>query len=201
MGLRPHRLPSKISPEQLWSRMSGENSEKPSPERERPLPCTHGTSLASRHSLADLQMRRKLWTTVLTSYLWERGNGRRKKNSGDGSRTDNEHVIFQNYIQEPRCRLQTLKNGTVTARADTPLSYLVQSPRGVLRRNRSHLVPLTGTKARPEDNCGPVLSVDNPTADVPATPRLPTSPTKETAEMHYPTRERNPQRERTRILF
>ncbi|CAL9701398.1 unnamed protein product [Knipowitschia caucasica] len=83
------------------------------------------------------------------------------------------------------------ENGTVTARADTPRSYLVQSPKGLIRQNRSHLVTLTGTKSEPEDISEPDLPIETSTPDTPPSPSLPASPHYHTVEKRYPVRERN----------
>lgn len=76
-------------------------------------------------------------------------------------------------------------NGTVSARVDTPWSYLVQTPRGLLQRHRTHLVTLNKTpgSVQPE--------LENFTPDATATLGLVTFLNNHAAEKQDPTREKS----------
>lgn len=159
------------------------------------------TPLANGHSPAELLMGRRLRTTVpiLPSCLnpgWTdittlRARERREKdkqwkwfnNRHRARDLSGLHPGDQVWITDMK------ENGTVSARADAPRSYLVQTPRGLLRRNRSHLVTLSGTKTEPEEHPDPVKQ-----ERVNSTPDTTTTSPDDHAEKRYPTRERNPPR-------
>uniref|UniRef100_A0A3B4F9Q1 Integrase catalytic domain-containing protein n=1 Tax=Pundamilia nyererei TaxID=303518 RepID=A0A3B4F9Q1_9CICH len=136
-----------------------------------PLMAYRTTPLANGHSPAELLMGRKLCTTVpiLPSCLNPGWTNITKLREREGKAREKQWKWFDN-----RHRAQDLTglhpgdqvwitdmktNGTISGRADTPRSYLVETPRGLLRRNRSHLIKLKGTKTEPTEQQIPLVFV------------------------------------------
>ncbi|KAK7884427.1 hypothetical protein WMY93_027550 [Mugilogobius chulae] len=162
------------------------------------LMAYRATPLSNSHSPAELLMGRKLRTTVpiLPSCLkpgWtditmlrEKERRERKKQWRWFNNRHRAHDLTRLNPGDQVWITDMKEEGTVSGRADTPRSYLVQTPKGLLRRNRSHLVTLTGT------NSDPVLSES---ANQPPDTTLPTlTANDQTSAKRYPTRERNPPR-------
>lgn len=163
------------------------------------------TPLTNGQSPAELLMGRKLRTTVpvLPSCLnpgWtdiaklrereqrERGKQWRKFNSRHRARdlarlNPGDHVWITDMKEK----------GTVSARAETPWSYLVQTPRGLLRHNRSHLITVPESRAESADPPSPALQENINPVHVSAPP-APMPLNNHATKRRYPTRERNPPR-------
>lgn len=148
------------------------------------------TPLANGHSPAQLSMGRQLRTTlpVTLSSLnpgWtdiaklkeeeQRMRQRSRVNFNKRHRaqqlstlTPGKHV----WIKD------TKEKGTVISQADTPRSYVIDSPRGTLRRNRHHLVSTPVPPAEQTISTEPDLPADQPVSPALAeqTPVRPESP-------------------------
>lgn len=148
------------------------------------------TPLANGHSPAQLSMGRQLRTTlpVTLSSLnpgWtdiaklkeeeQRMRQRSRVNFNKRHRaqqlstlTPGKHV----WIKD------TKEKGTVISQADTPRSYVIDSPRGTLRRNRHHLVSTPVPPAEQTISPEPDLPADQPVSPALAeqTPVRPESP-------------------------
>ena len=162
------------------------------------------TPLANGHSPSELLMGRKLRTTVpaIPSTL-DPGRidfhklrvvekARRAEQSRHFNLRHRAHTLPQLQPGEHVWIQDTKEKGTVLAHAETPRSYLVDTPRGILRRNRSHLVPTpvpptgTGPLLGPEHVPPVFTQEEHIQAQAPAT-----SPCPEPDKL-YPKRERLP---------
>uniref|UniRef100_A0A8C6M7K5 Gypsy retrotransposon integrase-like protein 1 n=1 Tax=Nothobranchius furzeri TaxID=105023 RepID=A0A8C6M7K5_NOTFU len=170
------------------------------------LMAYRATPLANGYSPAELLMGRKLRTTVpiLPSCLNPGWTDKAKLREREGKEREKQWIWLNN-----RHRAQDLTglhpgdhvwitdmktNGTISGRADTPRSYLVETPKGRLRRNRSHLITLKGTKTEPNEQQVPVLpeNSSSPVSNQVQQSLIP--PCDQTTERRYPTRERDPPR-------
>ncbi|KAL1255543.1 hypothetical protein QQF64_013604 [Cirrhinus molitorella] len=159
------------------------------------------TPLANGHSPAELLMGRKLRTTVpgIPSVLnpgWvdlnrlkEEEMVRREKQGKQFNKRHRAHVPGESvWIGD------TGEKGTVIRLAETPRSYLVESPKGILRRNRSHLVPTPVAPPAITSECTLPPEQENTASavgpDVLCSYNVPGLPN--TPEKRYPSRERKP---------
>ena len=162
------------------------------------LMAYRATPLNNGHSPSELLMGRKLRTTVpvLPSCLdpgWtdvtqlrEREQMEREK---QWRRFNTRHRARDLTTLNPGDHVwvkDVKEKGKVTARAGTPRSYLIETPRGTLRRNRGHLATLPEAGVGIVDTPSPAPPEDSTPALVPA-PQASTPPRR-----RYPTRERHP---------
>ena len=112
------------------------------------------TPLQSGYSPAQLLMGRRLRTTVptlpseLDPALPDSSTFARKENEkarADVERYNRRHRARALGVLSPGEQVwvtDARSSGTILQKHSTPRSYLVDSPQGVLRRNRQHLIPL-----------------------------------------------------------
>lgn len=65
---------------------------------------------------------------------------KREKQAKQFNKRHRAHDLPQLHLGEPVWISDTKEKGTVITKAETPRFYLVDSPKGILCRNRSHLV-------------------------------------------------------------
>ena len=143
------------------------------------------TPLACGHSPAELLMGRKIRTTVPTFHTnlapsWPDINKLRQKEaeSKDKLRTNfnQRHRSVPLEPLQPGTQLYIndgntagTVTGTVASAAEIPRSYTVETGRGTVRRNRSHITPVPGDKPEMPSSKEPV-SVDKPPTPVKSLP-------------------------------
>ncbi|KAE8284596.1 Retrovirus-related Pol polyprotein from transposon 17.6 Protease [Larimichthys crocea] len=139
--------------------------------------------LANGHSPAELLMGRKIQTPVpvipsqLTPGWTDLDNLRRaerrykKKQKENYDRRHRAHEMPPLQEGDHVWVKDILERGTVVSHAGTPRSYMIETPRGTLRRNRYHLSP---TPTAPETPT--VLQPDTPGEDEPAGVSTPAAP-------------------------
>ena len=98
----------------------------------------------------------------------------------------------------------TKEKGTVISQANAPRSYVIDSPRGILRRNRNHLVTTPVPPAELTTSPEPDLPTDQPVSparaeQIPVQPESPApaeqgpaQPGSPVTRARYPARERQP---------
>ncbi|KAE8281698.1 Retrovirus-related Pol polyprotein from transposon 17.6 Protease [Larimichthys crocea] len=147
------------------------------------LMAYHAAPLANGHSPAELLMGRKIQTPVpvipsqLTPGWTDLDNLRRaerrykKKQKENYDRRHRAHEMPPLQEGDHVWVKDILERGTVVSHAGTPRSYMIETPRGTLRRNRYHLSP---TPTAPETPT--VLQPDTPGEDEPAGVSTPAAP-------------------------
>ncbi|KAI4890341.1 hypothetical protein NFI96_013731, partial [Prochilodus magdalenae] len=85
----------------------------------------------------------------------------------------------------------TEEKGTVISQANTPRSYVIDSPRGILRRNHNHLVTTPVPPAEQTTSPEPDLPADQPVSPARAE-QIPVQPGSPMTRACYPARERQP---------
>ncbi|KAI4879857.1 hypothetical protein NFI96_004001 [Prochilodus magdalenae] len=85
----------------------------------------------------------------------------------------------------------TKEKGTVISQANTPRSYVIDSPRGILRRNCNHLVTTLVPPAEQTTSPEPDLPADQPVSPARAE-QIPVQPGSPMTRACYPARERQP---------
>ena len=162
------------------------------------------TPLSNGHSPAELLMGRRLRTTlpVVPSSLrprWtnlqqlrQKEQESKKRQQRDFNRRHRAHHLPWLNTGDHVWVSDTKERGTVLNAAHTPRSYLVETPSGVLRRNRRHLVNTPVAPGEPED------SPDAPpdTAAAEPLPAVHNSAEQEHLQPSSPDQKRYPARER-----
>lgn len=169
------------------------------------LMAYRATPLSNGHSPAELLMGRRIRTTLPTipsslqpgwtdlgRLRWEEKEYKRKQQL-NYNRRHNTYHLPQLRAGDHVWVSDTKERGTVLKPAKTPRSYLVETPSGVLRRNRHHL---TITPVAPEASGIPAETPPHPTAAEPPT-AVPRSTGPIAVQPSSPGPRRYPARERT----
>eukprot|EP00064_Thunnus_orientalis_P015550 superscaffoldBa00002897_g15604 len=158
--------------------------------------------LANGHSPAELLMGRRIRTTVpvIPSSLDQAWLDISKLKEEEQNSKQRERKNFNRRHRAydlPRLKLgdhvwvtDTREKGTVMANADTPRSYVVETSRGKLCRNRSHLVTTqrpAATPSVPSDTTHPDTTVGHHPAE-----QSHSEPQSPQAERRYPTKSEFP---------
>ncbi|KAI4905796.1 hypothetical protein NFI96_024894, partial [Prochilodus magdalenae] len=174
------------------------------------------TPLANGHSPAQLSMGRQLRTTVpvTLSFLNPGWTDIVKLKEEEQKMRQRLRVHFNKRHRAQQLTTltpgdhvwikDTKEKGTVISQANTPRSYVIDSPRGILRRNRNHLVTTPVPPAEQTTSPEPDLPADQPVSparaeQIPVHPegpaqaeRGPAQPGSPVTRARYPARERQP---------